>query len=263
MKTIEHDFNTMYESLGDTRKNLLNNQVYENIKSLDDLKIFMEYHIFAVWDFMSLLKSLQILLTCTTIPWIPSKNPNISRLINEIVVAEESDEDSPNQYISHFELYHKSMKQTGANTEKIDKLINLIKSGKSLESALSEVEIPKFVIDFIRTTFDFIQTGKPHIIASAFTFGREEVIPEMFHSFLKDLSLHEPEKISIFYNYLERHIHLDAEEHTPLAFKMISELCGNDEKKWEEVQQAAIDALNARINLWNGISEIIKNNKNP
>jgi hypothetical protein len=43
--------------------------------------------------------------------------------------------------------------------------------------------------------------------------------------------------------YFERHIEIDADEHGPMAMKMITELCGQDAKKWAEVEQISIVAL--------------------
>ena len=76
------------------RQEIINHKVYSVINDIDDLKIFMEYHVFAVWDFMSLLKSLQNNLTCTNIPWFPVGSAETRYLINEIVAGEESDIDS-------------------------------------------------------------------------------------------------------------------------------------------------------------------------
>src|SRR5579862_1762934 len=101
------------------RQQLIQHDLYKNINSIDDLNIFMEHHVFAVWDFMSLLKSLQQKLTCTNVPWVPVGSANARYLINEIVLGEESDVDADGNRISHFELYLRAMQQAGASTEGI------------------------------------------------------------------------------------------------------------------------------------------------
>ena len=77
--------NSINEEIAPLREEIVNHKVYGVIRDLDSLKIFMQYHVFAVWDFMSLLKSLQNQLTCTTIPWFPKGSANTRFLINEIV----------------------------------------------------------------------------------------------------------------------------------------------------------------------------------
>ena len=80
----------------------------------------MEYHVYAVWDFMSLLKALQIELTCTTLPWKPVGDTKIRRLINSIVLEEESDVDADGNPSSHYEMYLDAMIECGADTKKIE-----------------------------------------------------------------------------------------------------------------------------------------------
>ncbi len=253
-------------SIETLRQEIINHKVYSIIKDVDDLKIFMQFHVYAVWDFMSLLKTLQNNLTCTTVPWFPKGSAETRHLINEIVVGEESDIDLDGNRKSHFELYLDAMNQCGADTSQIEKFIATLKNTSNLDSAFSAAETPKEARDFVNFTFETINSNKDYLQSAIFTFGREDLIPSMFVSIVNDIHKNFPESISIFKYYLERHIEVDGDHHSHLSLKMTTNLCGTNQQFWEEAEQATIESLKKRIELWDGaynqmlIKKIVNNN---
>jgi hypothetical protein len=238
------------------RDRLLNHPLYAKIQGINQLQVFAQYHVFAVWDFMSLLKSLQNNLTCTTIPWQPKGSANTRYLINEIVVGEESDVDAFGNRISHFELYLQAMEQMGASTKEIQVLIGHLKMGLPISKALERIELPTGVKEFLSFTFDIIQEPI-HVQAAVFSFGREDLIPDMFLGLLKEIAKLHPEKLDGFIYYLERHIEVDGGHHSHLAMEMVIELCGDSLSNWMEATVAAKLSLEKRIQLWDAILGLI------
>lgn len=248
------------EELFDLKSNLSNHTLYRNINCLDDVRVFMESHVFAVWDFMSLLKGLQKLLTNVQSPWIPMSNNSTRRFINEIVLDEESDIDVNGHVKSHFEMYLDSMSEVGANKIPIESLIKKIRKGIPISLAIKELEVHQSIKTFLKFTFEVIETNKPHIIASAFTFGREDVIPDMFVEIIEKSCIESNQLSSLLY-YFKRHIELDGDEHGPMSLNMVAELCGDDLFKWEESINIAKEAISKRITLWDSINDTILSNK--
>lgn len=244
-------------ALQPVRQTLVNHPLYSSLQNIDHLRIFTEHHVYAVWDFMSLLKSLQRQLTCVTLPWVPQGNGNTRYLINEIVLGEETDVDEAGVRMSHFELYLKAMQQMGSDTGNIEKFLQALQSGNSVEKALQQQNLPASVQQFVNYTFSVIENAPAHVQAAVFTFGREDLIPGMFISMVKELSESHPQ-VSTFRYYLERHIEVDGDHHSHLAMEMVSELCGNDEIKWKEATEASLEALQQRKHLWDGILLSVK-----
>ena len=237
---------------------LLHHSLYEKVKTIDDLHLFLENHIYAVWDFMSLLKALQQKLTCTTTPWFASSNPETRYLINEIVLAEESDLSFNGKRLSHFEMYVEAMQSCGANTKEVQAFLQKVVENKNIFITIKQSNLHSNIKSFLDFTFKIIEEGKTHKIAAAFTFGREDLIPNMFTAILKNFQKNFPEtNLSELIYYFERHIKLDADEHGPMAMQMITELCKEDPIKWAEVEEIAIQSLEKRVGLWDAIEEKI------
>jgi hypothetical protein len=241
------------------RQQIIHHKIYAAIKDIEDLKIFMQYHIFAVWDFMSLLKSLQNNLTCTTIPWFPKGQADTRYLINEIIVGEESDVDSNGIRKSHFEIYLDAMQQCGADTVAFQKFIAALEKTNNFNAAYIVSNTPKEARDFVDYTFKIIGSNKTYLQSAIFTFGREDLIPSMFVSIVNDIHKNFQESISILKYYLERHIEVDGGQHSHLALQMTANLCGVNNEFWQEAQQATIESLQKRINLWDGAYRQIMN----
>jgi len=247
--------NRLKAAVAATRSTVITHEMYSRLASHTAIVTFMEYHVYAVWDFMSLLKSLQRNLTCVDIPWVPTGPASSRRLINDIVLVEESDE-LGGGFISHFELYLQGMAQAGADTTVIEPFVNLIRAGTPVPEALQALPVPTPAAEFVRSTWTFIQTLPLHCQAAAFAFGREDLIPEMFQQVVninENLG-----RLDLFVDYLRRHIQVDDEEHTPMAMQMLADLCGDDEGRWQECVGAVMSTLTARVRLWDGITAAVK-----
>ncbi|THH41788.1 DUF3050 domain-containing protein [Neolewinella litorea] len=251
------DIATIERAIAPLHHRLTTHRIYDLLRDVDDIRIFMEQHVYAVWDFMSLLKALQNELTCTTLPWKPSPNPRTARFINEIVLGEETDVDRHGVPVSHYELYLEAMEEIGADTSPIRGLLSRIDSLASARTVLREAGLGKGVTSFVDYTFELIAGGEAHQIAAAFTFGRESIIPELFIEILNG-SPEDKSRFPRLVYYLERHIEVDGDEHGPLSEAMVAELCGQDVTKWAEAQSVAQEALRRRIGLWDAIAESLE-----
>lgn len=239
-------------SIDELRDRLITHPLYETLANLDHLRLFMENHVFAVWDFMSIVKSLQRDLTCISVPWRPVEDVQSARLINEIVLQEESDDLPDGSFGSHFQLYLEAMEEAGADTEKIRRFIRALSEGESVRSSLDMAETPLPAKGFVETTFGLLSGTPLHIRAAALFYGREDLIPNMFEAMVREM--HESgEPCGKFVYYLNRHIQLDGEEHSHFAEDLLMRACAGDPYRREESRQTAIRVLRARLTFWDGI----------
>jgi hypothetical protein len=239
-------------------------RVYAALHNRQDLAVFMQHHIYSVWDFMSLIKYLQARLAPAVMPWVPGNTSSaVKHFINSLVLEEESDclsaDGETPVYASHFELYCRAMEEVGADPATPRQFVEVV-AEQGIDTALQSGLAPAASRQFMTTTFDFIRQDKPHVVAAGLALGREHVIPQMFRAFLARMGIDE-QQAPVFHFYLNRHIHLDEDFHGPLSLQLVHELCAGDTAMFEEAEQAAIQALEARLAFWDGVLAAVESGK--
>lgn len=256
------NINTVNQRLAPLIQRIQSHPLYAEIHSIAHLRIFMEHHVFAVYDFMCLLKELHRRIVSTQAPWFPPKDAYSARLINQILVDEEGDlSENGINYVSHFELYLSAMRKIDADTQRITVFLQRLHGGETVDAALKALHLPEVVQHFVKTTFSFFQL-ETHQIAAAFVYGREAITPLLFTPLLNRLerSLTGEEKVSVqtVYYYFQRHIELDGDDHFPRALQMLKNIAGDEPEKWQTIQASAELALHARLNFLTGIQAAIQ-----
>jgi Protein of unknown function (DUF3050) len=236
---------------------LLAHPLYGEVRDEPALRLFLRSHVFCVWDFQCLLKALQRAVTCVQVPWLPTSDPEARRLINEIVLDEESDIAPGGGHLSHFELYREAMRAAGADGAPIDALLADVARGTDVERALQSPALPPAAARFTLTTLR-LAAGPTHRAAAAFAWGREEIIPDMFRRLVGALAQRQPGRWELLRYYLERHIERDAEVHSVAARALARRLCGDDVCRHDEARAAAREALEARLLLWDALFDEIR-----
>lgn len=238
----------------DLRTRLFEHPIYGNVNGLGRLREFMRNHVFAVWDFMSLLKRLEREVAGCDVPWLPPADPQLARFVKEIVLGEECDADGCGGYASHFDLYLAAMDDVGADRRPIETLLERLRAGRSAAVAFEGLDLPASTREFVLGNLRLAAEGQPHEVAAAFCYGREDVIPEMFRRLTRALEA-DGHRLDRLTYYFQRHIELDGDDHGPAAQRLVDRLCAGDAARIAEATAAARNAIEARIRLWDGILE--------
>ena len=211
----------------------------------------------AVWDFMAVLKEIQARMTCVRSPWVPVGDPEMRRFVNQIVLIEESDESSQG-VMSHFELYLRAMDEIGADVGPINRAIAHLSLGKSVEQAFAaSLSAPVAALEFSGHTLSMVGDASDAAVIGIFALSREELIPDLFRSVVTGLSQRSG-RLGLLVEYLERHIEVDEADHGPMTRRMVESICEGYPERWDEVSAAADAALRARVRLWDGAHAAIE-----
>ncbi len=226
--------------------------VFAAINSIPRLCRFAQIHVYAVWDFMCLLKALQRQLSSPALLWTPPSNHLGCHLVNTLLAEEESDVFQEKQYLSHFELYLRAMQECGADIGSISTFITHIRQQQSLHTAFSYSGVPLPAQHFVTDTFAIIAKNSHHMAASL-AFAREHITSGMFSNLLHHLNPADRPSLNSFIQYFQRHIELDGGKHSHQSQLLVADLCGDDENKWREVTETAVFSLQSRLRLLNEV----------
>ncbi len=230
--------------------------VFTEINSISRLCRFAEIHVYAVWDFMCLLKALQRRLSSPELLWTPPLNHLGCHLVNALLAEEESDVFNEKQYLSHFELYLRAMQECGADIGSISTFITHIRQQRSLHIAFSSSDVPLPAQHFVADTFAIIAKNSHHMAASL-AFAREHITSGMFSNLLNHLNTTDQHSLNSFIQYFQRHIELDGGKHGHQSQLLVADLCGDDENKWREAAETAIFSLQSRLRLLDEIHAVL------
>jgi hypothetical protein len=226
--------------------------VFDSVRTKEDLRCFMSWHAFAVWNFMSLAKRLQHELKSAHLPWTPPKSSPVARMLKDIVLGEESDVKMWGWHNSHIDLYLSAMKEVGANTSQMEKFLGLISLKIEVNSALRMVKAPEAVQKFVQATNATVKNGSVTEVLGGFLYAREEAIPQVFQARLTEWS--DPiEKAPNFNYYLKRHIALLGDCEGPVALELVNDLTRGSEDSLQKIQHASVMAIDHRLVLWNAL----------
>jgi hypothetical protein len=210
----------------------------------------MEHHVFAVWDFVYLVNELNRRIACSP------AHAKSADLLHSMRREDEGDDDE-NSQSPHFARYLAAMDACRADTQPIKTLLTTIKAGTPIGLALQSPSIPSPARAFVQQTFAFFD--KPTCaIAGAFVFGREAIIPVFFQTLVERfIHAHCPTyhpMIACISPYLMG-------ENLSKAQQILVNLCGDDRRKGQEAEQAAISTLQAWQYFLSGSHQAISQSK--
>ena len=236
------------------KKSLNSHILFHSRLDRQQLSLFMESHIYAVWGFMSLLKSLQKCVTPNDIPWIPNINTSngLVSFINEIVSSEESERFSKNKYLSHFEIYLMAMKRLGASTIEINRLLNKCKKNTFSQKMIDDLSISPAAKKFLKHDIKISLSNSPPKIIGCFALSREKIIPDMFKYILNVIEPTDTNKI--LRKYLELHISIDSDRHGPLSKKLLNKICVSKKDKIDAYYEAN-NSIRYRLKVWDSVAK--------
>lgn len=230
---------------------LANHKLYERVNDELSLRLFMEHHVICVWSYNFLLREIHQELVGLIHPLNSQSQKEAIRLVSEMILEEELEEQQDGSLLSHFEIYLEAMQDLGANISPIVSFFDLQDSGQNWQTALKHARFPTAVSRYARKMNRFAQAPL-HEKAAALFYEGEPFIPDTF--LLRIGQLGNTVKIGRLLDYFERHIEGLRSPGFSASGRLVEILCNNDEKMSLEAEQSAEEAMKNRVELWGYIT---------
>lgn len=249
---------TASDTILDLRQKLTRHPLYQRIDSMEALRCFMESHVFAVWDFMSLVHAMKRHLSPQRQLWTPGPSPAHLRTVYEILRDEETDSwphpaDGTLHTTSHFQMYRMAMSEVGADTRAIDELVgHASRSSTVPEDVAQWMQLPDDLRGFLNLHLCLVREDEFPAISAAFYYGREAILPDLFEQVLAQ-PWFQQSKAPLFVTYCQRHIELDGDSHGDLARQIFQWATQDDPQKEAMGLEAAVQTLQARLSMLDGV----------
>ena len=252
------------------RKRLRQHRIYESLKSLDDVRRFMEVHVFALWDFMHLVKCLHRAPSTAEATCPPKKrfkkSAGVQSLVDEMVQNYANDLNERGERMATFRMYLDAMEQLGAETKCVASFLGDCGDcgdlragdlGPVVGPSLLSCRAPRGAADFTAYTCQVIDSSKDHKVAASLVFGRQSLIVDALLRALGEVERREGTRVDKFRFLLSKYKSLYANNWPALSYQVLVELCGYSDEKWKEAEEAAVGALKARIALWDATHDYL------
>ncbi|KOY51772.1 DUF3050 domain-containing protein [Polaribacter dokdonensis] len=247
------------ENLDSSSYQTCNLELYSSIENKKDVKSFMENHIFAIWDYMSLMRALENNLRDNSVPWFPSNNGKNLKILYKILDEEEYTIDASGSVKSYFEMYLEAMEEIGANTSDILNILSHSKTINLIDEALNLTGMNIESFYYTRFIYTIIKSQKPHLMAIVFALSKELVSKVLIlEDFCRKDFSNKYDKTLFLINKLKA---VNSKNYNSNAFKLASDFIGEDPQKLMEAKRAALNCVRYRDLHIEGIARSIQKQK--
>ena len=226
-------------------------RIYDRLHDEASLRLFVEHHVICVWIYNYLMRDLYQEIANHIQPMSSQVQKEAIRLISELVLEEEVDEQNDGTLISHMEIYLEAMQDLGADVGPIMSFFDLLESGKDWVEAARQAHFPiesQLYFEKINVFFE----SPVHERAALLFYEGEPYVPDSFLNKLNVLS--QTAKTARLLEYFEKHIEGLKRPGFSAIGRLVELFCGDDEDLNAAAEARAEEAMKIRLEFWGQIA---------